>query len=75
MRQHSQEEHYFAATDDEAYKGYHSGFMQLAPADGTAGFRFTQFDTALQWDDGRSWLLECQEGNQVSRGYSLTKAG
>ena len=62
VRQHSQEEHCFAATDDEAYKGYHSGFLQLAPADGTAGFRFTQFDTALQWDDGRG----CSSVKQVS---------
>ena len=65
VRLHSQAEYCFAAIDDKDYmKGQQSksGFLQLTPAGGTEGFRFTQFDTALEWDDGRGCLNDRKVG-------------
>ena len=53
------------ASIDEILAGIPSsfaGFQQLAPSDGTEVFRFTQFDTALEWDDGRG----CSRDKTVS---------
>ena len=59
---HTQEEHCFAALL-EGGRSDIAGFQQLAPSDGTEGFRFTQFDTALEWDDGRG----CSRDERVSK--------
>ena len=59
---HTQEEHCFAALLEDG-SGNIAGFQQLAPSDGTEGFRFTQFDTALEWDDGRG----CSRDMRVSK--------